>query len=937
MNGKPLALSAVLGLLALTAFLPLGPGSQARLRAAPAAGSLEGLLAAGDRLEEAGDREPALAAWRQALALSISPTADGLLTRIHYHEGVLAAGRDELEAAARLFAEALAEARRAGDRHREGRALHALGNMAARRSEWTEAEKLYRAALGLARKARAERLQMLTHRGLGDVAGALGRNDEALRSYGEALALAQRRADRSNTEGILNSIGAVHLKRADYGRALQVFQQALRVGTDDPHELSYLLNNLGIAYGQQGLAGLGYEHFQRALRIAEEVGDDYARMRVLNNLGKAYQSGDDKLAQEYFFRALRLAESVGDRSAAIGHWHNLGSTWERQGKLTKATEAYDKSLALAKSLGERELVSQALQGMARVALLRKDFRGAVELADRAAATAAETGSRETFWQARSLAGQAHSSLGRIEEARRAFTEAVTTIEQMRSHLPGTEIVREGFLENRLEPYQGLVTLAAEGGEAAEALRLAEKAKGRLLIETLHLGRVDLASQLTAAERTTESRLRDRLAALNAELFIARSQPDASPAALSDLDRRVQGARQELEAFIANLHASRPGLRTRRADFPDWSERKAENLLAGGTALVEFAVLPERTYLFVVTAEQASAPRVRLYRLPVGSEELSREVEAFRRRLAARDLDFREPARRLYDLLLAPASREIGNRRTLCIVPDGPLWDLPFQALQTEGPALLLERHAVFLAPSLSLLAELASRRPRLSSPASRSARSATLLAIGDPDPGPGAQRLVSTLRQGLSQLPEAEQEVRSLAQLYGPGRSTVYTAARASEERVKAEAGRYRVLHFATHALLDDNNPMYSSLVLSQARPAGGEDGLLEAWELLGLRLDAELVVLSACQTARGRPRAAEGMIGVSWAFAAAGSPATLASQWEVDSASTSRLMVEFHRGWLAGLDKAAALQRAALAVRAEARYSHPFYWAGFVLVGDGG
>jgi CHAT domain-containing protein len=901
----------------------------------PEARSPEDLLAAGDRLAAAGNSEQALKTWRYALARATAPTADDLRSRIHYFEGVYAAGQDDLARASALFEQSLAEARRVGNRQREGRALHALGNMAIRRNEFSRAKELYRVSLRIAEEVRDERLLMLSHRGLGDAAAQLGHNDEALRSFEAALALARRRSDHHLIEGTLNSMGSIHLELADYGRALQYFQEALQVGPDDPHELSYLLNNLGIVYGRQGLAGLGLEHFQRALRVAEEVGDDYSRVRVLNNLGEVHQArGRYELAREHFTRALRLAEAAGDRHGMIGHWHNLGTVSENQGRLAAAADEYRKSLELAESLGGRNLVSQALRGMASVALRRDDYRQAAELADRAATTAAETGSRETFWQARTLAGHAHSALGQAEEARRAFSEAIASIEQVRDRLSGAEVAKESFFEGRLEPYEGLVTLAAERGEPAEALVLAERAKGRSLLEILRQGRVDLASRLAPAERSTEQRLRDRLAAVNGEVFVARSRPRANPAALRDLERRLQAARQELEAFVTNLYASRPGLRTRRAEFPAWSAESARGLLAGDTALIEYAVLPDRTYLFVITAEEGSVPRVRFHRLPVGREELSREVEAFRVRLAARDLDFREPARRLYDLLLAPAAAEIRNRRTLCIVPDGPLWDLPFQALQMADSALLLERHALFLAPSLNLLVELAARRAHLSSSHSRSA---TLLAIGNPEPGAGALVLANTLRSGLSRLPEAEREVRSLARLYGAGRSAVYTAAMASEERVKAEAGRYRVLHFATHALLDDRNPMYSSLVLSQARQARGEDGLLEAWELLGLRLNADLVVLSACQTARGRPRAGEGMIGMSWAFAAAGSPATLASQWEVDSASTSRLMVEFHREWLAGLDKAEALRRAALAVRSEERYRHPFYWAGFVLVGDGG
>ncbi len=924
LSAKSLALCAVLALLAVAGALLAGSGSYEPESA------VSGLLEEGDRLFRAGESDRALAIYRRALAQAGPARAEAVHGHIHFAEGILAARREELDRSAGLFEQALAEARRGGDRKLEGRSLHARGNIALRQNELPRARELYEASLRIGKEIQDPAVLMLSYQGLGDVASELGRNGEALGFYQEALARARRASNRKLVEGLLNAIGTIYLEWADYGRALQYFQEALRTGTDDRSEQGYLLNNLGIVYGSQGNSDLGLEYFQRSLRIAEAEGDAYGRMRVLNNIGAFHEvEGHHEQAREYFSRALRLAEEVDDRSSMIGHWHSLGSVHEAQGRNAPARQAYRKSLELAEALGERHLVAQALESLGRIELVEGAPRQALALADRAAAAAAETGSREVFWRARTLAGRALHALGRDEVARLALAEAVATLEQMRGGVSGGELGREAFFEGRLAPYQRLVELAADRGEATQALAEAERAKGRVLREVLRGGRVDLASRLTPQERVTEQRLRDRLAALNAEVFLAGSR---TPAALRDLDRRRHKARRELEAFNTNLYASRPDLRTRRADFPAWTPQAAGELLAGGgTALIEYAVLPEMTYLFTVTTEgQGGSPVVRLHRLPVGREALRREVEAFRGKLAARDLEFRGPARRLYDLLLAPAASELRGRRTLCIVPDGPLWDLPFQALQPDGSSVLMERYALYYAPSLSFLSELAARELR------RTSRAATLLAVGDPTPGGAVQTaLTDSRRAGLARLPEAEREVRSLARLYGPGRSAVYLAALASEERVKAAAANYRVLHFATHALLDDRNPMYSSLVLSPARPGAGDDGLLEAWELFDLRLDADLVVLSACQTARGRPRAGEGMIGMSWALAAAGSPATLASQWEVDSASTGRLMVEFHRGWLAGLDKAEALRRAALAVRAEERYRHPFYWGAFVLVGE--
>jgi len=239
---------------------------------------------------------------------------------------------------------------------------------------------------------------------------------------------------------------------------------------------------------------------------------------------------------------------------------------------------------------------------------------------------------------------------------------------------------------------------------------------------------------------------------------------------------------------------------------------------------------------------------------------------------------------------------------------------------------VLEDHAVFYAPSLTLLHE-SRRLPRVSA-ASRP----TLLAMGDPE--------FAALRLDLPRLPASAREMRQLSQLYGPRASAVFTGGEASEDRWKEQAPRYSVIHLATHGVLNSVNPLSSFLVLHPgAMPA--DDGRLEAREILDMSLHADLSVLSACDTARGRFNYGEGIMGISWAFLVAGSPATVVSQWQVDAESTRQLMLAFHRRLLRGATdhltgKAVALQRAALTVMRTSAFSHPFYWAPFILVGDG-
>jgi len=221
-------------------------------------------------------------------------------------------------------------------------------------------------------------------------------------------------------------------------------------------------------------------------------------------------------------------------------------------------------------------------------------------------------------------------------------------------------------------------------------------------------------------------------------------------------------------------------------------------------------------------------------------------------------------------------------------------------------------------------------------PCSAHASPATLLALGNPALGAETlKRAALTLRDGkLDPLPEAEQEVKALGRLYGATHSKIYIGTEAREDRVKNEAGRAKILHFATHGILNNASPMYSHLALADG--GAGEDGLLEAWELMQLELHADLAVLSACETARGRFGAGEGMVGLSWAMFMAGVPSIVVSQWKVESAGTRDLMINFHRGLMSSETKSAALRQAALKVMKNPATSHPFYWGAFVLVGEG-
>ncbi len=265
-----------------------------------------------------------------------------------------------------------------------------------------------------------------------------------------------------------------------------------------------------------------------------------------------------------------------------------------------------------------------------------------------------------------------------------------------------------------------------------------------------------------------------------------------------------------------------------------------------------------------------------------------------------------------------------------------MWDLPFQALQLGDDRYLLENFAIYYAPSLGVLKEMSARKKRAEE------MSPSLLAFGNPrvENEVATSLKVVYRSENLAPLPEAEVEVKALNEIWKPAPTKIFVGQAAQKNVFKSEASKFAYIHLATHGILDDSNPMYSRLVMSRAANDQNDDGLLEAREIMQLNLHADLVVLSACQTARGRFGAGEGMIGISWAFFMAGVPTMVASQWKVDSASTATLMINFHKRLKDqtsnNRSKADALRQATLDLMKELRYKHPFFWAGFVMIGRG-
>lgn len=766
----------------------------------------------------------------------------------------------------------------------------------------------------------------------------------ALEYYQKSLTLSERLENKRITADTLSKIGSVNYLQGNYGEALAYYNKSfkLREALGDKAGMVTTLTGIGNVHFMQRSTGLALEYFQKSLALGQEVGNRRPIAHTLISIGVVYRDqGDYGLALDHFNKSLKLSEELGDKLLISYGLYQIGFTNQIQGAYDSALDHYRKSLALKEALNEKRGIAETLNDIASVQYEQGDYRAALETAGRALTIAREIGFRETLWEAPTTSGRAYRVLGQPDQSRHAFEEAIATIEDFRKQVGGGAQDLQRFFENKVSPYHAMIELLAAQNNHREALVYAERAKSRVLLDVLQTSSGSVTKDMTAQEHEQERTLRSELVSLNSQVSRERLRTEPDPTRVTEVNARLQKARLEYEAFQTTLYAAHPELRVHRGEAKTLTMEDARGLLTNQEALLEYVVTDKKIYLFVLTTEAsqtANAPNLKSYTLSISRNDLAQQVTAFRQQLARRDLTFRATANKLYELLIGPALAELHGKRTLVIVPDGVLWELPFQALTDATGQYLIEGHAISYVPSLTVLREMTKHRKQKHAVN----RDMNLLALGNPElRNETAERVKLVHRdEKLEPLPEAEKEVKTLGQLYGPS-STIYIGADAREDRFKTEANRFNVLHLATHGILNDASPMYSQIVLAQSEK--GEDGLLEAWEIMKLNLNADLVVLSACESGRGRVGVGEGLIGLTWALFVAGTPTSVVSQWKVDSASTTALMLEFHRNLRTRVkdpnthvSPAKALQEAALKLLRQKEYRHPFYWGGFVVVGDG-
>ena len=531
------------------------------------------------------------------------------------------------------------------------------------------------------------------------------------------------------------------------------------------------------------------------------------------------------------------------------------------------------------------------------------------------------------------AGRAYRNLHDVERGLDAALEAIALREGIDAKIAGDQLQRAYASTAIAECYELAAELELDRHDPEQALVYFERGRARVLTDILENGRPESMAEADTAGDA-------RLAALDREvagihIVLDRARNDKNEKAVAELTERLHQIRAARASFADGLLArsERRGAARREVDRAGLLDLIAT--LPARSAAVEYIVGERDLHIFAISRDPSGKPRVIARTRPIPRKAVEQSVTSFLDRLSGNDLRVNVSGREVYELLIQPIENEIAGVDALLVLPDEILWRVPFAALVDGRSRFLAERLAVMYAPSLTAFASITeSRRKRESQPVS-------FFAVANPAFDAEVTKTAASFYRSatLGPLPEAEEEVDAVRALYDSRHSLVLKGDDATEARTKTALREARIAHFATHAILDDANPMYSRLMLAHDGQAI-DDGWLESWEVAQLDLDADMVVLSACETARGRVGGGEGVMSLSWAFFLAGAHSTVATQWKVASNATAQFMIAFHRAFRApaanpALHKAQSLRAAQLQLLRDKRTRHPFHWAAFVLLGD--
>jgi CHAT domain-containing protein len=711
------------------------------------------------------------------------------------------------------------------------------------------------------------------HSATGDTVAALG-------AYTDALTLYRNRGDKPMQAYALNLAALLHAARSEFAQAFDYYNQALAIrrAANDPRGEAETLRNLAIAHASASNYQSAIETFEDVLTRFRTLKDRYQEAVTLVQIGEFYLSlGDHEQAIRYARLSLPLHEANGDKTAQVHTLTNWGQAFAGQNKHREALERYQAALDLsaASGLGWQHVNTQALAAESEEALGR--LPQALALYQEALGPMQSHGNRDG-------ASRLLSRLGLVELQRGRLDQAAT------------------YLDEALESSQGLENPTAQAMALTALARLAHK-------------RNDPAAARQQVERALAliEGIRARVDNRSLRATFLATRGDWYEFYVSLLMEK-----RDTRAAFAGVERSRARSLTEmlqeRQQQLQLQPLPTERDIDADTALIEYHMGAYGAWIFVLTREGIQAQP-----LPAqGSIEA--EVRALRELLAkpgrATLGRYAQSSARLYRLCVGPVAAQIAGKKHLVIIPDGALHYVPFEALLTRDPSslafaslpYLLRERTISYAPSAAAWVTLQRRKPSSTQPRE-------LVAYGDP----------------RGDLPGAAREATQIASLFTPASRTLFAGKQATRQNVITSPlpAHSRRVHFAAHGRMREGPAGATGILLANG-------SVLNAVDILDLRWNADLVVLSGCETALGPRLRGEGILGLMRAFLYAGAASVAVSLWPVHDESTVDLMSDFYRKLRDGKGNSEALREVKLGLIESGVYAHPYYWAPFVIAGKG-
>ena len=937
-----------------------------------------------------GESQKAIQHYNQALALmreaGNSSSQAVILNNIAnvYHD------LGDVQKALDCLNQALEIERASGDIDGESSVLNSFGNVYLSKGDTRKALEYYDQSLVLVRKVgnRAKEANGIANVAL--VYDTLGEKQKAIEYYERALALARSVNDPRTEAHGLSNIGAVYLSLDNGERALEVFDQALAIlkKIGDRSGEATTLNNIGAVYDALGESGKAIDYYQQSLSLVEVLGERRTEAILLDNIGASYKTlGDDREALDYHLKSIRIAESIGDKSTLATALRNAGIVYRSFGDSAQAVSKLNAALENARAVGNPRLIGSALNNLGETYLLAGDKQKALDYYNQSKPL--WRGAGDLTGEAGALYGlaRAERDLGHLSQSRLNIEAALGIVESLRMRYKRQEL-RTSYFASVQKYYDFYIDLLMRlhaarqtDGNDARALQASERARARGLLDMLAEAGADIRQGADGALLERERSLRQLISARaewQMKLFAGKHTEEQ----LTAVAKEIGALTNQFQEVEAQIRATSPRYAALTQPQPLSLKEIQQQVLDDDTLLLEYSLGEERSYLWVAgkTAlasyelpKRADIEKVtrELYALMIKPNQQTASADQKRGMRVARgasdDRLLQEAITRLSRIVLAPAAPQLGTKRLL-VVADGALQYVPFAALTATaaGYTPLIVDHEIISLPSASTLAVM---RQELSG---RKRANRTLAVLADPvfdssderikkprtasksepqPPGSTAQRGLSikvqkaateagVTREGLiiPRLPGTKQEAEKILALAPAAeRKQAMSFAASKATATSEELGQYRFIHFATHGFLDSLNPELSGVVLSLVDEQGTpQNGFLRANEIYNLKLPADLVVLSACQTGLGKEIRGEGLVGLTRGFMYAGAARVVVSLWSVDDEATSELMSRFYSRMIRdGSPAAAALRTAQIEMLKQSQWQAPYFWAAFVLQGE--